>query len=98
MLVPTMTKISVKITSGLYIPTPILIEAGLDQDEVEIEISDHQTRIIPSHEPVQKSIIAANSPFWDCVGSGKTPGVDGRDHDECLNNGINILAISKYFS
>lgn len=79
-----MTKISVKITSGLYIPTPILIEAGLDQDEVEIEVFDHQIRITPSHEPMQKGIIAANSPFWDCIGSGETPGVDGRDHDAYL--------------
>jgi hypothetical protein len=79
-----MTKFSGQITSGLYIPTPILIEAGLDQDKVEIEVFDHQIRITPSHASVQKGIITANSPFWNCIGFGKTPGINGRDHDAYL--------------
>ena len=82
-----MAKITAKISTGLYIPEPILKEAGLDEEEVEIEVLDHQIRINPKRKKENKGVIALNSPFFNCIGKGDSPGVNGRDHDKHLYGG-----------
>lgn len=82
-----MTIKTLHVESGLFIPDTLLKEAGIETSTVEIEISDHQIRIIPSPKTdnKEKGIISPDSQFWNLVGSVKTPGINGRDHDAYLN-------------
>ena len=82
-----MTKITAKVSTGLYIPEPLLKEAGFDEDEVEIEILDHQIRIIPPGKEKKKGVIARNSSFFNCIGKGDCPGIHGQEHDRYLYGG-----------
>jgi hypothetical protein len=72
--------------TGIFIPDSILKEAGIENKEVEIEISEHQIRIFPANPIVQerKGSIPPDSPFWSFIGSIKKPDVHGRDHDQYL--------------
>ncbi|HOW03718.1 hypothetical protein [Methanospirillum hungatei] len=77
---------SLHIGTGIFIPDSLLKEAGIDNKEVEIEISEHQIKITPVNPIAQekKGFIPPDSPFWTFIGSIKTPNVNGRDHDKYL--------------
>jgi len=81
-----MTTKSLHIDSGLFIPDSLLKEAGIENCEVEIEISENQIRIMPAsvQKNPKKGDIPPDSPFWKLVGLINTPGINGRDHDRYL--------------
>jgi hypothetical protein len=81
---------SLHLSSGLFIPDSLLKEAGIENSEVEIMISDNQIRIVPAgmKKIMTKGIITPDSPFWKLVGSVRTPGIDGRDHDRYLYDNV----------
>ncbi|MBN1167770.1 MAG: hypothetical protein JXA44_11665 [Methanospirillaceae archaeon] len=83
-----MTTKSYHIGSGLFIPDSLLKEAGIENNEVEIEISDNQIRITSPRisKKLKKGVINQDSEFWKLIGLIKTPGVDGREHDQYLYN------------
>lgn len=77
------TKIQARVSSGLYIPENLLKKAGIGND-VEMDLGDHEIRIISSGKKRPKKISTTSS-FWKCVGIADTPGINGRDHDRYLN-------------
>ena len=81
-----MTTTSLHVGSGLFISDSVLKEVGIENSEVEIEISDKQIHIRPAqpNKKEQKGIISPDSSFWTLVESIKTPHINGRDHDEHL--------------
>lgn len=75
-----MSIISMKISPGIYISEELLKKAGIDQNEVKIEVQENLIRIYPAHSSDKTGPLAKNSPLWDNVAMEEIKG--GHESDE----------------
>jgi hypothetical protein len=59
--------ISMKVTPGIYISGEMLKKAGIEQDEVKIEIEKNLIRIVPAAPHKKSTLLSKDSPIWDQV-------------------------------
>ena len=78
-------KKQLKITSGIFISKEMLSRANINDEEIELEITDHEVRIRSADLQNKRKILQFNSPLWDCVGFAQVEGINGRDHDEYIH-------------
>lgn len=64
----------------------MLSKANIDDEDVELEITDHEVRIRPADRQNKRKILQVNSPLWDCLGFAQIEGINGRAHDKYISN------------
>jgi len=77
-------KKQLKISSGIFISKEMLSKANINDEDIELEITDHEVRIRSADRQNKRKILHVNSPLWDCVGFAQVEGINGRDHDEYI--------------
>jgi len=70
-------------TIGVFIPMEFLSQAGIIEDEVEIELANKEIRIYPA-KSARRKIFSFDSPLWSCLGFVEIEGVHGKEHDRYI--------------
>lgn len=72
-----------KIESGLFIPGELLEKVHIENEEIELELTDREIRVYPATKEIAPAF-NFNSPLWNCVGFARVDDVSGRDHDRYI--------------
>jgi len=68
---------------GVFIPKEFLSQAGITEDDLEIELANKEIRIYPA-KSARRKIFNFDSPLWKCLGFAEIEGVSGKEHDRYL--------------
>jgi len=60
------------------------IQAGITEEDIEIEVSNKEIRIYPAKSGAGKKVFTFDSPLWKCVGFVEVEGISGREHDRYI--------------
>ena len=68
---------------GVFIPKEFLSQAGITEDDIEIELANKEIRIYPA-KSARRKIFTFDSPLWKCLGFVEIEGVSGKEHDRYI--------------
>lgn len=72
-----------KIKPGLFIPGELLKKVHIENEEIELELTDREIRVYSATKEISP-VFNYNSPLWNCVGFARVEDVSGRDHDKYI--------------
>jgi len=78
------SKMHTKAITGVFIPGEFLSQAGITDEDIEIEVANKEIRIHPAKSGAGKKVFTFDSPLWKCVGFAEIEGISGRDHDRYI--------------
>lgn len=75
-------RMQTKVTTGVFIPAEFLSQACINEEDIEIEVTNKEIRIYP--KTVREKVFTFDSPLWDCVGFVEKEGISNKEHDRYI--------------